>query len=990
MKTSPQLILFILVIGVFMAAPLQQARASGLPEDLAGFASDPGGSHVLVTKYPSDDAKINQRNPGGNYGASTVLQTRNNDGGGSSDWGLDSLLKFDLSSLPIGCTIESAELKLYYYRWKDNNPAGRALNCYRATSNWNEGTVTWSSQPDYASQITASTAVPSSYNWMIWDVTDDVQGFVDNDFSHFGWKITDENYWGGANIPICYFYAKEYGGSKPVLVVEYSTGGGGGSGAYLENFDSDLGLEWSTYCSAPQYGRNERTTFNTHSGRYSWRMDVTDNGHTNLNELILHVTVSGASYLNLTFYTREYNDEQRLMPSSFTGHANGDGIAVSQNGTNWETLWQYPGAVSSWTQYSPPDIGSEISIAGDVYIKFQQYDNYKLTTDGILWDDISLETDGTISYDPGFVLPEWGGAMVHSDKHLTDYMNLPTPGLPLGSEWSTYSSTTYGRNKESTNSNYVHAGEYGWRMDVTTNGHSNLNELILHVTVSDASYLYLDFYTKEYNDERHMMPSSFTGHANGDGIAVSQDGNYWITLWQYPGTVSSWTPYNPPNIGSLISIAGDVYIKFQQYDNYALTTDGILWDDITLASNGTITLEPGRTVNTYTEGFEFVAWFKDDYASEQSQNLGNGVAGNGKIAACPFASIHQHNLIVYDYEGNRIWKSGYLLNTFATTSTPLVSGDDKVIMCDNHKVVMIDPYNNDDGECVWLRWFPSGPYDPVFSPTLTQNGVIILPTGNGDIQAIDLEGNYLGEYELGSGYSVMNSACVHGNRVYVLADKLLSDSRLYAIDVDPDGTLFTERWHFNYDGKSQASPTYIDGVLYFDIYQSILTPELDVGVCAVEDRGSSGHQEWMRLDRDRMTWFSMTADPRGDSIWYENTYHKKLVRLSLADGSEMETIYLYELMGSNDYKPISVMQICGDPSDPVMIVSANDPWEACYVICIDLEGGGNNTLLWKYRINSQWDANYAGGQYTILLDDEGHNPRIVLDAYWGGVYALGK
>jgi len=28
---------------------------------------------------------------------------------------------------------------------------------------------------------------------------------------NYGWKITDENRWGSANIPITYFYSKENG-----------------------------------------------------------------------------------------------------------------------------------------------------------------------------------------------------------------------------------------------------------------------------------------------------------------------------------------------------------------------------------------------------------------------------------------------------------------------------------------------------------------------------------------------------------------------------------------------------------------------------------------------------------------------------------------------------------------------------------------------------------------------------------------------------------
>jgi hypothetical protein len=231
-------------------------------------------------------------------------------------------------------------------------------------------------------------------------------------------------------------------------------------------------------------------------------------------------------------------------------------------------LWQYPSYVSSWTQYGPFDISDLISIDGDVYIKFQQYDNYVISWDGILWDDIELEADGTIT-------------PVQPSIYEEDFES------PLGGEWSTYSSTGYGRNERSTYS--ANSGSYSWRMDVTSSGNYNLNELILHVQVSDASYLNLRFHTREYYDEQNTLPSSFTGHYNGDGIAVSTNGNNWVRLWQYPSYVSSWTQYGPFDISDLISIDGDVYIKFQQYDNYVISWDGILWDDIELETDGTIT-----------------------------------------------------------------------------------------------------------------------------------------------------------------------------------------------------------------------------------------------------------------------------------------------------------------------------------------------------------------------------------------------------------------
>lgn len=54
---------------------------------------------------------------------------------------------------------------------------------------------------------------------MGWDVTADVQQFVNHSLPNFGWEIRDDKYWGGVNIPITYFYTKENGALIPYLEV---------------------------------------------------------------------------------------------------------------------------------------------------------------------------------------------------------------------------------------------------------------------------------------------------------------------------------------------------------------------------------------------------------------------------------------------------------------------------------------------------------------------------------------------------------------------------------------------------------------------------------------------------------------------------------------------------------------------------------------------------------------------------------------------------
>ena len=54
---------------------------------------------------------------------------------------------------------------------------------------------------------------------MTWDVTNDIQSFVKGQYSNYGWKVLDENYWGMYNIPIMYFYSKEASQYNPYLKI---------------------------------------------------------------------------------------------------------------------------------------------------------------------------------------------------------------------------------------------------------------------------------------------------------------------------------------------------------------------------------------------------------------------------------------------------------------------------------------------------------------------------------------------------------------------------------------------------------------------------------------------------------------------------------------------------------------------------------------------------------------------------------------------------
>ncbi|MCJ7571987.1 MAG: DNRLRE domain-containing protein, partial [Candidatus Thermoplasmatota archaeon] len=171
--------------------------------------------NIRIDLYPTDDALIKHDNPDANYGSSVYFEIRNDYGyRGSSGWAWNSLIKFDVSSISSRSTVSSAYLVIYYYNYFTTNPVGRTLRLYRATSLWNENTITWNNQPSYPLLPTTSSTVPSSFGWMTWDVTRDVQDFIDGTKPNYGWKITDNIYWGKSDIPETVFYPKEYSDSN--------------------------------------------------------------------------------------------------------------------------------------------------------------------------------------------------------------------------------------------------------------------------------------------------------------------------------------------------------------------------------------------------------------------------------------------------------------------------------------------------------------------------------------------------------------------------------------------------------------------------------------------------------------------------------------------------------------------------------------------------------------------------------------------------------
>jgi len=111
-----------------------------------------------------------------------------------------TLIRFDMSSIPAGAIIQSANLYLYSDesgttgdRVHANYGASNGMLVQRATSNWTAGSITWASQPlgDGPSQIVVPSTTAASLDLNL-DVTTQVAAMVNNN-ANYGFLIKLQN-----------------------------------------------------------------------------------------------------------------------------------------------------------------------------------------------------------------------------------------------------------------------------------------------------------------------------------------------------------------------------------------------------------------------------------------------------------------------------------------------------------------------------------------------------------------------------------------------------------------------------------------------------------------------------------------------------------------------------------------------------------------------------------------------------------------------------
>ncbi len=163
----------------------------------------------------------------------------------------------------------------------------------------------------------------------------------------------------------------------------------------------------------------------------------------------------------------------------------------------------------------------------------------------------------------------------------SDYASLPySTGFETGgfdAYWFTQSSNTNGAIVIT--SSYTPRGSYHLAMDAITNGTYVQNEAWLRLDLAGKSDVDLTFWWKEHSDETHSQDGVFLSDNGGTDFVKVRDLTGTSTYTQIAMDIDALAASNG------LSLTNTFVIKFQQYDNYGLTTDGMTFDDINVVSN---------------------------------------------------------------------------------------------------------------------------------------------------------------------------------------------------------------------------------------------------------------------------------------------------------------------------------------------------------------------------------------------------------------------
>ena len=153
------------------------------------------------------DSWIEQSSASSNKGSDSILKVMSKSGNSN----LRALVRFNLPSIPAGCVLDTATLRVYA---GSASSSQRTLQALRLNGSWTESGVTWSNAPATAGSAATTT---SGTGYRQWSVAALVQAMYSSG-SNNGFLMKDATESQDAEQQ---FYAREKGENPPQLVVTF-------------------------------------------------------------------------------------------------------------------------------------------------------------------------------------------------------------------------------------------------------------------------------------------------------------------------------------------------------------------------------------------------------------------------------------------------------------------------------------------------------------------------------------------------------------------------------------------------------------------------------------------------------------------------------------------------------------------------------------------------------------------------------------------------
>jgi subtilisin family serine protease len=281
--------------------------------------------------------------------------------------------------------------------------------------------------------------------------------------------------------------------SGSYATLPYSTGFEGGA------FDA----YWQTAVTAN--GRVRLLTSNTpHGGSYHMLMDDATSGGYSQTEARLRLNLAGQTQVNLSFWWKDFGDETHTQ----------DGIYFSSNGgASYVKVYNLNGGSYSnntWRNFvidvDALAATAGLSLTSTFVVKFQQYDDYPISTDGFAFDDISV------------TVPSGGGGAITAESESNNTSG--TADGPVGS-----GTAVTGAVSSSTDNDYFF-------FDVSTAG-------TINISLAIGSSADLDWFL--YNSALTEVARGYTVSNPEAGSYSAATGRYYLRVNGYQGATSGYT-----------------------------------------------------------------------------------------------------------------------------------------------------------------------------------------------------------------------------------------------------------------------------------------------------------------------------------------------------------------------------------------------------------------------------------------------------------------